>query len=64
MINFTVLATTIGEVIGIFGTLAGIAEVYLYKPHIPIDTGDEVKPESIEEGSIKVESIEFTYPTK
>jgi hypothetical protein len=64
LINFVTLAGVIGEVIGVFGTMAGIAEIYLYEPKVPIEGGEEVTQASIEDGSIKLKDLEFTYPTK
>ena len=58
------VASVIGEVIGVFGTMEAIAEIYLYEPKIPIEGGDEVASTSLEDGSITLESLRFTYPTK
>lgn len=64
LINFVTLAGVIGEVIGVFGTMAAIAEIYLYKPKVPIDGGEQVTQATIEDGTIRLNDLEFTYPTK
>ena len=43
LINFVTLASVIGEVIGVFGTMAAIAEIYLYDPNVKIDGGVAVE---------------------
>ena len=64
LLNFIMIANVVGEVMGLFGTMASIAEVYLYEPKILLDGGDDVPEEAIEMGNICVEDIKFTYPTK
>lgn len=44
--------------------MANIAELMLYEPNIKIEGGEEVSTESISDGSLRLESIKFTYPTK
>jgi ABC-type bacteriocin/lantibiotic exporter with double-glycine peptidase domain len=63
-LNFATLSMAIGEVMAVFGTMAAISEIYIYEPKIPIEGGDSVTQASIEDGSIRLEQIEFTYPTK
>lgn len=42
---------------GLTGTMASIAEIFLHKPNINIDNGDQVTKESMEEGSISLSNI-------
>ena len=62
--NFMQMAHNIGDVLGLFGTMAAIADIFLYTPKVPIEGGDNLKEEALEQGSIKLENIQFTYPTK
>lgn len=39
LINFAMLSTVITEVIGMFGTMANIAEIILYEPAIKVENG-------------------------
>lgn len=64
LFNFAMLSTVATEVFAMYGTMANIAEIMLYEPKIKIDSGDEVSTASISDGSIKLEGIKFTYPTK
>jgi len=64
LINFTTMASVIGEVMGVFGTSMAIAEIFLHTSKINTTGGELVTPETIEEGTITLENIEFTYPTK
>lgn len=64
LINFMTMASVVGEVMGVFGTANAIAEIFLYVPKINTKGGDKVTPETIEDGSITLTDIEFTYPTK
>ena len=47
LINFLNLASVIGDLMGLSGTMASIAEIFLHKPSINIDHGDKVTKESI-----------------
>ena len=58
------LSTVATEVFAMYGTMANIAELMLYEPNIKIVGGEEVSTESISDGSLRLESIKFTYPTK
>lgn len=40
LFNFAMLSTVITEVIGIYGTMATIAEINLYEPSIKVEGGD------------------------
>lgn len=62
--QFQQIASNIGEVLGLLGTMAAISDVFLYEPKVPMEGGTDLVDKEIEEGSIKLESIEFTYPTK
>lgn len=64
LFNFAMLSTVITEVIGMYGTMANIAEIMLYKPAISIEGGKEVSADSISDGSLRLTDISFTYPTK
>lgn len=64
LMNFAGLGAVASEVIGIFGTAAGIAEIYLYEPKINIEGGADVAQDSLADGSIRLSDIKFTYPTK
>ena len=64
LMNFMMMASVIGEVMGVFGTAMAIAEIFLYEAKINTTGGEAVTNESIENGAITLEDIEFTYPTK
>jgi len=64
LINFMTLTSVVGEVMGVFGTTAGIAEIFLYKSTIPISGGSCVTEKTKEEGTISLKDIEFRYPAK
>lgn len=49
---------------GVIGTTTAIADIFVYKQKILTTGGDAVKQESIDIGTITLENIEFTYPTK
>ena len=40
LLNFTQIASIFGEVIGLYGTMEGIAEITLYEAKVPISGGD------------------------
>lgn len=42
LINFMTFTSVVGEVMGVFGTAAGIADIFLYKSSILVDGGDAV----------------------
>lgn len=64
LINFAMLSSVITEVIGMFGTMASIAEIMLYEPVIKVEGGDDVTTEAMSDGSLHLSDIKFTYPTK
>mmetsp|Transcript_17903 Transcript_17903/g.27689 ORF Transcript_17903/g.27689 Transcript_17903/m.27689 type:complete len:139 (+) Transcript_17903:951-1367(+) len=64
LLNFMMVASVIGEVMGIMGTTQAIAEIYIHKPKINTTGGEEVTKETIEDGNINIQDIQFTYPTK
>lgn len=64
LINFVMMASVLSNVLSLQGTMAGIAQIYLYYPKILIDGGEDVTTDSISDGSIRIEDIKFTYPTK
>ena len=47
LINFMSFASVIGEVMGVFGTAAAIAEIFLYKAKINTTGGAEVTQASL-----------------
>lgn len=58
------LGAVAGEVLGMLGTMAAIAEIFNYVPKILIEGGEQVTTDSMGDGAIKLEDIEFTYPSK
>ena len=64
LINFGMLGAVATEVFSIQGTMAAIAGIMLNIPSIKISGGDKVSSESLGDGTIRLESIKFTYPTK
>ena len=49
---------------GVLGTCAAIAEIFLHHEKIKTTGGDKVTQESLNDGSISLKDIEFHYPTK
>jgi hypothetical protein len=64
LMNFMMMVSVIGEVMGVFGTAMAIAEIFLYESKINTTGGQMVTDESIEKGGITLTDIQFTYPTK
>lgn len=64
LINFGLIGNVFGEVMGMFGTTAAIAEIFLHKEKILTTGGENVTPSSIQENTITLKDIEFTYPSK
>jgi len=64
LINFTMLASVIGDVMGVIGTASAIAEIFLYKAKVNTKGGEAVKDASLQDGRIEMDNIKFTYPTK
>jgi len=64
LMNFMMAASVLGEVMGVFGTTAAIAEIFLYEPKIKIEGGEKVTQDTLEDGTISLSDIRFTYPTK
>ena len=64
LINFAQMANVFGEVSGVLGTTAAIADIFLYEPKIKSSYGDKVSESSINDGSLTLNDIEFSYPTK
>lgn len=64
LINFMTVMSVIGEVMGVIGTTQAIAEIFLTESKINTVGGEKVSQETINEGTITLENIEFTYPTK
>ena len=64
LINFMTMASVVGEVMGVLGTTAAIAEIFLHKSKINTSGGNEVTQETIADGAISLTDIQFTYPTK
>ena len=49
---------------GIQGTTAAIAQIFMYKPKINTTGGSQLTDADYEEGNISLKNIQFTYPTK
>lgn len=64
LMNFMLVASVVGEVLGVVGTTQAIAEIFLTKASVNTEGGDAVTPESIEGGAITLEDLKFRYPTK
>lgn len=64
LMNFMMLASVIGEVMGALGTAAAIAEIFLHVSKINTTGGVNVSEETLEMGTITLDDIKFTYPTK
>ena len=64
LINFGSIATVIGNVMGVYGTMTAIAEIYLYVEKIPIEGGEKLTTDSIVDGSVSLKNIKFHYPSK
>ena len=64
LFNFAMLSAVLMEVIGMFGTMASIAEINLYEPKIRVDGGEDVTTDSLSDGALRLDDIKFTYPTK
>jgi len=64
LINFVMMASVISNVLQLQGTMIGIATINLYDPKIKIVGGEEVSTATQTDGSIRLEDIQFTYPTK
>ena len=58
------MASVVGEVLGVFGTAAAIAEIFLYKSSVNTTGGNKVEKETIEEGTLTLSDLEFRYPSK
>ena len=48
LINFAQIATSLGDVLGMFGTMAAIAEIYLFVEKIPMEGGDTMTANALE----------------
>ena len=64
LLNFVTVYHCFGQVFGVYGTAAPIAEIFMYKPMINIDGGEEVTEASKESGCVTLRNIRFSYPTK
>lgn len=49
---------------GVFGTAAAIADIFMYKSSIKTVGGSQVTEKTIEEGTISLKNVDFSYPTK
>jgi ABC-type bacteriocin/lantibiotic exporter with double-glycine peptidase domain len=52
LINFIQLSSVASEVLGVFGTTAAIAEIFLHKSTVNTTGGVNVSKESLDDGSI------------
>jgi len=64
LLNFMLMASVVGEVLGVFGTAAAIAEIFLYKSRVNTTGGVPVSAETAAVGTLTLSSLEFKYPTK
>lgn len=64
LMNFMMMTSVIGEVMGVFGTAMAVADIFLYEAKVNTTGGDLVTQDSLDNGNIKLEDIEFHYPTK
>jgi len=64
LLNFMLMASVVGEVLGVFGTAAAIAEIFLYKSRVNTTGGVPVSAETADVGTLTLSSLEFKYPTK
>lgn len=49
---------------GVFGTTAAIADIFLTESHVNTTGGVSVTQESIDDGAISLKDIQFKYPSK
>lgn len=49
---------------GVLGTCAAIAEIFLHVEKIKTSGGEKVTQQSLDDGSISLKNIEFHYPSK
>ena len=49
---------------GVFGTTAAIAEIYLHESQVNTTGGSKVTNESLDDGTVTLKDIQFKYPTK
>jgi len=64
LINFMTMVSVMGEVFGVTGTAAAIAEIFVTKPQVNAYGGDAVTQETIDQGNITLDNLKFSYPTK
>lgn len=64
LMNFMMMTSVVGEVMGILGTAEAMAQIFIYKPKINTSGGQDVTAASLEKGTITLKDIKFTYPTK
>lgn len=64
LMNFMMVTSVVGEVMGVAGTTQALAQIFLYEQKINSSGGEQVTAETIEEGTITLKDIKFTYPTK
>jgi ATP-binding cassette subfamily B (MDR/TAP) protein 1 len=64
LINFVQLSSVASEVMGVFGTTAAIADIFLHKTSVNTTGGANVTQESLDDGTIYLKDIQFKYPTK
>lgn len=64
LINFSTIAGVITNVMGVYGTMAAIAEIYMYVEKILIEGGEEMTDMSLKDGSVSLKNIKFHYPSK
>jgi ATP-binding cassette subfamily B protein len=64
LINFMQMTSVLSEVMGVFGTTAAIAEIFLHESKVNTTGGTNVTQESLDDGAIHLKEIQFKYPTR
>lgn len=64
LINFGQVSSVASEVMGVFGTTAAIADIFLHKSTVNTTGGVAVTQDSLDDGAVSLKDIQFKYPTK
>lgn len=64
LLNFVGIASVLGTVLEVYGNAAALAEIYMYEPVIKINGGDNISAISLDNGTVSLQNIKFSYPTK
>jgi hypothetical protein len=57
LLNFMMVASVIGEVMGIMGTSQAIAEIFMYEAKINTTGGEQVTEATMDDGNITLDNI-------